>query len=70
MHRGDALPLVAAGSRMADAILVMSAKPGRVAREIAVPFPFPRTSALRSAPEFLERVGEVSAALRTVKGAH
>jgi len=51
-------------------ILVMSAKPGRVAREIAVPFPFPRTSALRSAPEFLERVGEVSAALRTVKGAH
>jgi NitT/TauT family transport system ATP-binding protein len=51
-------------------ILVMSAKPGRVAQEIAVPFPFPRTSALRSAPEFLERVGEVSAALRTVKGAH
>jgi NitT/TauT family transport system ATP-binding protein len=51
-------------------ILVMSAKPGRVAREIEVPFPFPRTSALRSASEFLEGVGEVSAALRAVKGTH
>jgi NitT/TauT family transport system ATP-binding protein len=48
-------------------ILVMRAKPGRVAREIAVPFPFPRTAALRSAPEYLALVGEVSAALRAVK---
>ena len=51
-------------------ILVMGANPGRIAREIPVPFAFPRTAALRSDPAFLERVGEVSAALRAVKGAH
>jgi NitT/TauT family transport system ATP-binding protein len=49
-------------------ILVLRAKPGRLEREIAVPFPFPRTAALRSSPEFLELVGQVSAALRAVKG--
>lgn len=49
-------------------IIVLRAKPGRIAREITVPFPFPRTAALRSAPEFLSLVGEVSAALRAVKG--
>jgi NitT/TauT family transport system ATP-binding protein len=48
-------------------IVVLRAKPGRIAREIKVPFPFPRTAALRSAPEYLTLVGEVSAALRAVK---
>lgn len=48
-------------------ILVMRAKPGKIAREIPVPFPFPRTADLRSTPEFLRRVGEVSAALRAVQ---
>jgi len=48
-------------------ILVLRAKPGRIAEEIPVPFPFPRTSSLRSAPEYLALVGQVSAALRAVK---
>ncbi len=48
-------------------IIVLRAKPGRIEREIPVPFPFPRTAALRSAPEYLALVGEVSAALRAVK---
>ncbi len=48
-------------------IIVLRAKPGRIEREIPVPFPFPRTASLRSAPEYLALVGEVSAALRAVK---
>jgi NitT/TauT family transport system ATP-binding protein len=48
-------------------ILVLRAKPGQIAREIPVPFPFPRTADLRSAPEYLRLVGEVSAALRSVQ---
>ena len=48
-------------------ILVLQAKPGRIAREIPVPFAFPRTAELRSAPEFLRLVGEVSGALRAVQ---
>ena len=48
-------------------IIVLRAKPGRIEREIPVPFPFPRTASLRSAPEYLTLVGEVSAALRAVK---
>jgi NitT/TauT family transport system ATP-binding protein len=48
-------------------IVIQTANPGRIAREISVPFAFPRTSALRSAPDFLALVGEVSAALRGSK---
>ncbi len=48
-------------------IVVLRAKPGRIERVIPVPFPFPRTASLRSAPEYLALVGEVSAALRAVK---
>jgi NitT/TauT family transport system ATP-binding protein len=48
-------------------ILVLRANPGRIAQEIPVRFEHPRTPALRSAPEFLAKVGEVSAALRAVK---
>ncbi len=48
-------------------VLILKANPGQIHREITVPFPHPRTSAIRSAPEFLSLVGEVSAALRTVK---
>jgi NitT/TauT family transport system ATP-binding protein len=48
-------------------ILVLAAKPGRIAREIRVPFDHPRRAELRSAPEFLRLVGEVSTALRSVQ---
>jgi NitT/TauT family transport system ATP-binding protein len=49
-------------------IVLLRARPGRVARVFEVPFAYPRVSALRSAPEFLGLVGEVSAALRAVVG--
>jgi NitT/TauT family transport system ATP-binding protein len=45
-------------------VVVMSARPGRVLREIEVPFAFPRAPELRSSPEFAALTGEVSAALR------
>jgi NitT/TauT family transport system ATP-binding protein len=51
-------------------ILVLRANPGRVAQEIPVEFTAPRTPSLRSAPEFLSKVGEVSAALRAAKSVH
>jgi len=48
-------------------IVVLRAKPGRIACEIPVPFGFPRRAELRSAPEYLRLVGEVGAALRSVQ---
>ena len=45
-------------------VVVLRAKPGRVHREIPVPFSFPRKASLRSDPAFLALVGEVSGALR------
>ena len=49
---------------MSERVLVMSARPGRVVAEFAVPFPFPRAAALRAAPAFAELTGRISAALR------
>jgi NitT/TauT family transport system ATP-binding protein len=48
---------------LSDRIILMSANPGRVQAEIAVPLPVPRTAELRSEPAFLSLVGEVSRAL-------
>jgi NitT/TauT family transport system ATP-binding protein len=48
-------------------VLVMSARPGRIVGEFAVPFAYPRLADLRFEPEFAEITGAVSAALR---GAH
>ncbi|MEM6329371.1 MAG: ABC transporter ATP-binding protein [Planctomycetota bacterium] len=44
-------------------VLVMSARPGRIIEEIAVPLPFPRTGATRTTPEYAELCSRVSAAL-------
>jgi NitT/TauT family transport system ATP-binding protein len=44
-------------------VVLMSANPGRVCREIPIPLNFPRTAALRSDPGFLTLVGQVSQAL-------
>ena len=46
-------------------VLVMSARPGRIAAEFDVPFPFPRNHDIRYSPKFAELTGRVSAALRT-----
>ena len=48
-------------------VLVMSARPGRIVGDFAVPFPYPRSPDLRFEPEFGELSGEISHALR---GAH
>jgi NitT/TauT family transport system ATP-binding protein len=37
---------------LGDRVLVMSARPGRIVSDIRVPFPRPRTSEIRSDPEF------------------
>jgi NitT/TauT family transport system ATP-binding protein len=48
-------------------VLVMSARPGRIVGDFAVPFDYPREPELRFEPAFAELCGEVSHALR---GAH
>ena len=48
-------------------VLVMSARPGRIVAEFAVPFGYPRQPDLRFEPEFAKLSGEISHALR---GAH
>jgi NitT/TauT family transport system ATP-binding protein len=52
---------------MSTRVLVMSARPGRIVGDFAVPFPYPRSPELRFEPAFAELAGEVSHALR---GAH
>jgi NitT/TauT family transport system ATP-binding protein len=48
-------------------ILVMSARPGKLVGEFAVPFEYPRSPELRFEPAFAQLSGEISHALR---GAH
>jgi NitT/TauT family transport system ATP-binding protein len=45
-------------------VLVMSARPGRIVADVAIPFDYPRAPELRFAPEFAAVAGQVSAALR------
>jgi NitT/TauT family transport system ATP-binding protein len=45
-------------------VLVMSARPGRIVGDFAVPFAYPRRPELRFDPAFAELSGDVSAALR------
>jgi NitT/TauT family transport system ATP-binding protein len=52
---------------LSNRILVLSANPGRVHREVAVPFPYPRTEETRQSPEFHALVAEVSRLLRSVE---
>jgi NitT/TauT family transport system ATP-binding protein len=49
---------------LSQRVLVMGPRPGRVVREVAVPFAMPRDPALRTTPEFARVAGEVAAALR------
>jgi NitT/TauT family transport system ATP-binding protein len=48
-------------------IIVMSARPGRVVGDFAVPFEYPRSPDLRFDPAFAALAGEIS---HTLRGAH
>jgi NitT/TauT family transport system ATP-binding protein len=51
---------------LSNRIMIMGKNGGRIAREVEIPLEYPRTAVLRSRPEFLKLVGEVSSALREV----
>ncbi|MDO8545581.1 MAG: ABC transporter ATP-binding protein [Opitutaceae bacterium] len=52
---------------LSNRILVMSANPGRIHSEIAVPFPYPRTAQTRLSRPYHDLVAEVSRILRSVE---
>ncbi len=54
---------------LSNRILVMSANPGRIHREVRVDFPYPRTEATRRSRPYQELVAEVSLLLRSVETA-
>ena len=49
---------------MSTRVLVMSARPGRIVADYAVPFPYPRDPELRFDPAFAALSGDVSRSLR------
>jgi NitT/TauT family transport system ATP-binding protein len=51
---------------LSNRILVMSAGPGRIHLEVAVPLPYPRTAETRLAREYHDLVAHVSRVLRSV----
>lgn len=52
---------------LSSRILVLSANPGRIHREIAVPWPYPRTDETRLSRPYHDLVAEVSRILRSVE---
>lgn len=52
---------------MAQRVLVMSARPGRILAELSIPFEYPRPRELRASPAFAEQVGLIS---RLLHGGH
>ncbi len=54
---------------LSNRIIVMSANPGRIHREVAVEFPYPRTEETRQSDAFQHQVAEVSRLLRSVERA-
>jgi NitT/TauT family transport system ATP-binding protein len=48
---------------LADRIVVMSSRPGRIVEEVPVPLPSPRTNELRQTTAFMEQVARVRAHL-------
>jgi NitT/TauT family transport system ATP-binding protein len=49
---------------LSDRIYVMTARPGRIKAELAVPLPRPRTAAMTSAPEFAAMVRQIKGLIR------
>ena len=52
---------------LSNRILVMSANPGRIHREVRVDLPYPRTAETRESAAYLQLVAEVSRLLRSVE---
>jgi NitT/TauT family transport system ATP-binding protein len=52
---------------LSNRILVMSANPGRIHREVRVDLPYPRTPETRESTAYLQLVAEVSRLLRSVE---
>jgi NitT/TauT family transport system ATP-binding protein len=52
---------------LSNRILVMSASPGRIHREVRVELPYPRTAETRESAAYLQLVAEVSRLLRSVE---
>jgi NitT/TauT family transport system ATP-binding protein len=50
---------------LADRVVVMSGRPGRILREVAVPFARPRDPAVMRSEEFHHMVDDLTAALET-----
>ncbi len=54
---------------LSNRIVVMSANPGRIHREVTVDFPYPRTEETRQSEAYQHQVAEVSRLLRSVERA-
>jgi len=57
---------VAEAAFLSSRIVILAANPGRVYRDIPVPFPYPRTVETRESPEFQRFTTAISRALREV----
>ncbi|MFT4026167.1 MAG: hypothetical protein QM676_05125, partial [Novosphingobium sp.] len=55
---------VAEAAIMSDRVIVMSARPGRIAGEYPIDLPKPRDESVRFSPEFAAQCNILSAALR------
>jgi NitT/TauT family transport system ATP-binding protein len=53
---------------LADRVVVMTARPGRVAADVRIDLPRPRPPELRTDPEFARQVGEIGRRLREQLG--
>lgn len=49
---------------LAQRVIVMSSRPGRIAADVRIPFPYPRESELRADPGFARLCGDLSQQLR------
>ncbi len=49
---------------LSQRVLVLTRRPARIAADVPIPLPFPRTAALRAGPDFARLTGELAAHLR------
>lgn len=52
---------------LSSRVLILAARPGRIAHDIPVSLPYPRNHDTRHAPEYLRLVADISARLRAVE---